>query len=83
MRKELRSKRMRDLIALAKRRAKRKSPPSEGYMTNLVDLSLKNGWKYQVEWVHDIRFKPEPWIVAYAFPPHHQGSECAPYYLFA
>ena len=81
MTKLLRSRRMRDLLAEGVRKSKRMRPPSDGTMTSLVYLTLKNGWHYQVEWVHDQRFQKEPWIIAYAFPPHHPGSVSAPYYL--
>lgn len=50
-------------------------------MINLVYENLKNGWHYQVEYVHDTRFAPKPWIIAYGFSPRSQGS--ADYFLKA
>lgn len=79
MAKELRSKRLRALLEQGNRKARRKSPPSDGMMVNLVYLNLPNGWHYQVEWVHDTRFRPKPWIVAYGFSPRSCGS--ADYFL--
>lgn len=79
--KELRSKKMRTLLALAKRRARPAKRPGDGMMTSLVYEHMKNGWHYQVEWVHDTRFAPKPWIIAYAFSPNHRGA--ADYFLKA
>ena len=81
--KELRSKKMRSLLARGKRRATKNRRPGDGGMTGLVNETAKNGWHYQVEWVHDTRFEPLPWIVAYALKPHHRGCHAADYYLRA
>lgn len=76
---------MRFLLETGIRRAKRnkKMRPGDGGMVNLLNETIKNGWHYQVEWIHDTRFAPEPYIVAYAFPPGHVGSAAAPYFLMS
>lgn len=79
MPKELRSKKMRSMLARAKRRVRRRKRPGDGMMTSLVSETLPNGWHYQVEWVHDTRFAPKPWIVVYGFSPRSCGL--ADYFL--
>ena len=77
MTKELRSEKMRFMLESGIRRARRnrRLRPGDGMMTNLLHETLKNGWHYQVEWVHDTRFAPEPWDIVYAFHPRkHQGK---------
>lgn len=71
--KILRSKKMRSLLARGKHRAKSKHRPSDGMMTGLIHETLRNGWHYQVDWIHDTRFKSEPWIEVFAFAPGHKG----------
>lgn len=71
--KILRSKKMRSLLARGKRAAKPNRRPGDGGMINLIHETLPNGWHYQVEWIHDTRFKPEPWIEVLAFRPGHDG----------
>lgn len=80
MGKELRSKKMRSLLAHGKRKA-RGHPPAEGYMKQLVYETLPNGWHYQVDWVHDVRVAPKPYVVAWGFHPRTRGSQSAQYYL--
>lgn len=60
MPKILRSKKMKALLAIGKRRAKKAMRPSDGMMTFLSCLTLPNGWHYQIDWIHDTRFSPEP-----------------------
>lgn len=79
MAKELKSKRMKALLARGRRKARGKRPPSDGMMLGLINENLPNGWHYQVEWVHDTRFEPKPWIVAYGFSPRSRGT--ADYFL--
>ena len=67
--KVLRSKKMRALLAAGIRKSKRQKPPSDGYMVSLIYKTEKNGWHYQVEWVHDTRFEPKPIVKVYAFAP--------------
>lgn len=85
MPKELKSPRMKALLAKGVRRTRRepRRRPSDGMMRNLVYLTLNNGWHYQVEWAHDTRIRPKPYVVVYAFPPSHRGCESAPYFLMA
>lgn len=71
--KILRSKKMKALLAIGKRRAKPNKRPGDGMMTSLSYLTLPNGWHYQVDWIHDTRFSPEPWIEVFAFAPGHDG----------
>lgn len=73
MPKILRSKRMRDLLARGKRIAKRKGCPGDGGMIGLKWMTLPNGWHYQVDYIHDTRFAPKPWIEVFAFRPGHTG----------
>ena len=80
---ELRSAKMKELLKRAKRRAKGR-PPSEGPLRSLIYETAKNGWHYQVEWVHDLRCRPKPYIVAYAFkPPLDMSARFATHYLEA
>lgn len=74
--KILRSQKMRGLLAIGKLRAKRKPRlcPGDGGLSSLHHETLTNGWHYQVEWIHDTRFKPEPWIEVFAFRPGHDGT---------
>lgn len=71
--KILRSKKMKALLAIGKRRAKKANRPGDGDMTFLSCQTLPNGWHYQVDWIHDTRFSPEPWIEVFAFAPGHKG----------
>lgn len=80
MSKELRSKRMRGLLARGRRKA-RGHPPSEGMMRSLINETLPNGWHYQCDWVYDLRIQPRPYIIAWAFPPSTRGCESARYHL--
>jgi hypothetical protein len=75
MMKRLRSKKMKLLLERGKRLAKRRPNrrPSDGMMTGLINENGLRGWHYQVEWIHDTRFEPKPWIVAYAFSPSSHG----------
>jgi hypothetical protein len=67
---------MRALLAKGKRKAKAnpRRLPSDGGLSNLHHETLPNGWHYQVDWLHDTRFYPEPWIEVFAFHPKHKGS---------
>ena len=62
------------LITKAHAKAVRKSKcratdrPSDGSFVSLVCEDMV-GYHIQVEWVHDTRFNPKPWIVAYAWGP--------------
>ena len=79
--KVLRTPKMRTLLREGKRKATG-NPPSEGNMIGLIHRTEKNGWHYQVEWIHDIRLKPEPYVVVYAFrPPRNFCARAADYYL--
>ena len=71
--KILRSRKMRALLAKGKRRATRKRRPGDGMLSSLFHETLPNGWHYQVDWINDTRFKPEPWIEVFAFRPGHDG----------
>ncbi len=73
--KILRSKKMRALLAKGKRRAKREPRrcPGDGGLISLAHETLPNGWHYQVDWINDTRFTPEPWIEVFAFRPGHHG----------
>ena len=77
----LRSKKMRSLLARGKRLATAKRRPGDGMMASLINESLPNGWHYQVDWIHDTRFKPEPWIEVFAFRPGHRGCAAASHSL--
>jgi hypothetical protein len=78
--KELRSKAMRNLLSEAQRKVKR--PPLDGMMISLIYRTLRNGWHYQVEHIHDTRFRPKPYIVVYAFkPPRTYHARSADYFL--
>ena len=79
--KELRSPKMKSLLARGKRRATKARRPGDGGMVGLINETAKNGYHYQVEWVHDTRFALLPWIVAYAWKPHPVGSASADYFL--
>lgn len=72
--KILKSKKMKALLAAGKRRAKPRLCPGDGGMTNLLHEDLPNGWHYQVDWINDTRFSPEPWIEVFAFRPGHTGG---------
>lgn len=71
--KILRSHKMKSLLAEGKRRATPKRRPGDGGMIGLHHETLPNGWHYQVDWIHDTRFAPEPWIEVFAFRPGHNG----------
>jgi hypothetical protein len=73
--KILRSKKMKTMLAAGQRKAKREPHrcPGDGGLIGLIWQTLPNGWHYQVDWIHDTRFAPEPWIEVFAFCPGHSG----------
>jgi len=77
--KKSRSKAMREMLRRGIAKAKKRSIPSDGYMSNLIYETKPNGWHYQVELVHDTRFHPEPVVSVYAFKPprsyHARGAD--------
>lgn len=57
---------LRKLYARGVKATKGRKPPSDGSMVNLVHQN--GGYSrhhFQVEWVHDTRFRPKPWVVVY------------------
>jgi len=80
--KELKSKCMIKLLSRGLKRSKKTKQPSDGNMFNLIHERKRNGWHYQVEYVHDIRIRENPYVVVYAFKPTvGGGSPVADYYL--
>lgn len=67
--KELKSKAMKRMLALGVTAANKRHPPPDGLMVNLVYETLRNGWHYQVEYVHDTRHEDKPYVIAYGFAP--------------
>lgn len=80
--KELKTPAMRYQLKLGIKQARKLSPPSDGMLVNLIYETLRNGWHYQVEYVHDTRFDPRPYVEVYAFaPPRRFHARSADYYL--
>jgi hypothetical protein len=68
--RELKSKSMQKFLKLGLRKAKRQfSIPDDGTLCSLIYTTLKNGWHYQVEFVHDKRIRPKPYVAVFAFKP--------------
>jgi len=71
---------------LRKAKRKTKSPnvgtPSDGAMLSLFYGDLdKTGGHYQVEHIHDTRFREKPWVQVYWWPRRQTGATSAPYTL--
>ena len=80
--KELVTYKMAELLNEGVRCAKKTRPPSDGGMFSLFTVELKNGWYYQVDFVNDSRFYPQPKVFVYAFrPPRNFSARAADYYL--
>lgn len=80
--KELRTKRMRSLLKRAIRKTRGLRPPHDGYCHSLIYETLPNGWHYQVDWVHDTRFREKPWVAVHAFaPPRDFSARAADFVL--
>lgn len=67
--KESKGKRLLQLLAEGISKAAKTTAPPDGMMKSLVYETSKNGWHYQVEYVHDTRMYERPFIVAYGFAP--------------
>lgn len=67
--KVLKSPAMRRFLAAGIRKARKHAPPGDGGMFSLVYKTLPNGWHYQVEFIHDTRRNPKPWVQVFAFAP--------------
>jgi len=79
---ELKTDKMRAMLKRGQRKTRGHRPPSEGMMRGLINETAKNGWHYQVEWVHDLRRAPEPYVIVYAWPPSERFAEhLAKYFL--
>lgn len=83
--KELRSRKMRSLLRQGLREARRcLRPPSEGMLVNLFSEDLSNGWHYQVDYIHDLRFRPKPYVAVFAFrPPRRHCAASASHVLIS
>lgn len=80
--KQLNTPTMQKLLQRGVRRAKRQATPSDGMMLPLFTHELKNGWYYQVDYIHDTRFQERPYVVVHAFkPPRVYWAKSAEYYL--
>lgn len=78
----LKSKRMKSLLKKGLRFAKRFGPPQEGSIRSLFTYQARNGWYYQVDYINDRRFRPDPYVGVYAFRPKGDYSaRFADYYL--
>jgi len=78
---ELRTEKMRSMLARGRRKTRQHLPPSEGMMRGLINETSKNGWHYQVEWIRDLS-APEPYVIVYAWPPGERfGGHLAKYFL--
>lgn len=79
--KLLRTPKMRSLFAEGKRIAKKRRAPGDGTLVGLLNRDDSQGWHYQVDWIHDTRWNPRPYITVFAFSPKSHGT--ADYYLDA
>jgi hypothetical protein len=80
--KELKSPTMRKLLRSGIRKAKKIGTPSDGTMFNLIYKTLKNGWHYQVEYIHDGRMFESPYVAVFAFKPPVVGAAAATFVLY-
>ena len=73
------SKAMREMLKRGLAKARKRSLPSDGMMSNLIYETKPNGWHYQVELIHDSRFHAKPIVAVYAFRPprryHARGAD--------
>lgn len=69
---------MRRWLAKGRHASKSRKPPTNGYLAPLYykNRGIGSNWHVQVEWVHDTRIKPKPYIICFAWSP--SGKE---YYL--
>jgi len=81
--KELKTPYMLTMLKRGIRKAKRnKVRCPDGSMLNLIYyINPKTKWKYQVEYIHDVRWHKKPFVAVYAFNPKITGCERADYYL--
>jgi len=79
---ELKTNRMKVLLKQGIRKAKKIKAPSEGSLIGLMQITLKNGWYYQVDFIRDLRIHNKPYVIVYAFkPPLRFYARSADYYL--
>lgn len=73
---------MKQLLEKGLRKAKRMKAPSEGTFCPLFNLDTKNGWHYQIEYVHDSRYEDKKFVSVFAFkPPRNFCARSADLYL--
>lgn len=85
MAKELKSVTMMRLLNSGKRNIRRNKvkPPYEGTFWPLFCKQLKNGWYYQVDYVHDNRMCNKPYVIVWGFkPPKVMWAKSAEYFLY-
>lgn len=70
----LRSEKMKKLLKKGLRKAKNVDPPREGMLFNLYTENSKNGWYYQIDYVYDLRFHTDPYVVVFAYSPQSYGN---------
>ena len=76
------SKTMRRMLARGLRDARSRSQPSDGSMFSLFTVDMANGWYYQVDFIHDTRLMPKPYVSVFAFrPPRDFSARSADLYL--
>lgn len=78
--KRLNNSKMRKALKRAAKKVGK--PPSDGSMLSLLygDIN-KDGEHWQVEYIHDTRFRPEPYIAAYRWRKRGVGATIAQYVL--
>lgn len=63
------------------RRDRRRFVPSDGNLQSVLYFRNRSGWHYQVDCIHDTRFRPRPYVSVFAFHPKTRGCESATYLL--
>lgn len=73
---------MKQLLKKGIKMAKKKGLPSEGMMCPLFTETLQNGWYYQVDYIHDLRYEEEKFVAVHAFrPPLRSCARSATHFL--
>jgi hypothetical protein len=74
MKKEFKPRLMEEFLKRGLRKAKKTSPPSDGYMFNLITNTTRGKWTYWVDFVSDERVLPKPFVSVHAVPKGQCGG---------
>ena len=80
--KRLNSPIMKKFLKKGVRLAMMLQPPDDGMLLPLFNTTTKNGWYYQIDYIHDERVRPNPYVAVWAFkPPRSFNARSATHFL--